>query len=123
MMTFDMKSAARKQSESVDAQLLAAITRAQSQFVQSRDAHNVFDGMLEALLNLTDSEYGFIGEVFYDEKGSPYLKTHAITNISWNEETRRLYEGNVASGLEFRNMDTLFGTVITSGGVSSRTRV
>ena len=102
---------------SIESQLLAAITRAQSQFVLSRDAHTVFDGMLEALLALTDSEYGFIGEVFHETDGNPYLKTHAITNIAWNDETQRLYDENVEQGLEFRNMDTLFGSVIMTGGV------
>ena len=106
-----------RKSQSVEEQLLAAITRAQSQFVLSRDARVVFDGMLDALLNLTDSEYGFVGEIFYEDDGTPFLKTHAITNIAWNEETQRLYEENIEQGLEFRNMDTLFGYVITSGSV------
>lgn len=102
---------------SIESLLLTAITRAQSQFVLSRDARTVFDGMLEALLHLTDSEYGFIGEVFYEEDGTPFLKTHAITNIAWNEETQRLYDENIEQGLEFRNMSTLFGNVITTGSV------
>ncbi len=106
-----------REEASIESLLLHAITRAQSQFVLSRDARTVFDGMLEALLRLTDSEYGFIGEVFHEEDGSPFLKTHAITNIAWNEETQRLYDENVEQGLEFRNMSTLFGSVITSGNV------
>jgi diguanylate cyclase (GGDEF)-like protein/PAS domain S-box-containing protein len=106
-----------KTKPSIESLLLTAITRAQSQFVLSRDARMVFDGMLEALLNLTDSEYGFIGEVFQEDDGSPYLKTHAITNIAWNEETQRLYDENIEQGLEFRNMNTLFGSVITTGSV------
>jgi len=107
----------RKQGPSTESQLLSAITRAQTQFVQSQDARIVFDGMLEALLTLTDSEYGFIGEVFNDADGSPFLRTHAITNIAWNAETQRFYDDNVEKGLEFRNMNTLFGHVITSGTV------
>ncbi len=107
----------KKEKQSIEGQLLGAITRAQSQFVQSRDARVVFDGMLDALLTLTDSEYGFIGEVFYEEDGTPFLKTHAITNIAWNEETQRLYDENAEQGLEFRNMDTLFGNVIVTGEV------
>ncbi len=95
--------------------LLAAITRAQTQHVQSRDSRLVFDGMLEALLELTESEYGFIGEVLHNEDGSQYLKTHAITNIAWNDETQRLYDENVEKGLEFRNMNTLFGSVMVTG--------
>lgn len=109
------KSATR--TASVESQLLSAITRAQSQFVLSRDAGTVFDSMLEALLVLTDSEYGFIGETFYEDDGTPFLKTHAITNIAWDEETRRFYDENVEQGLEFRNLKTLFGKVMTSGDV------
>ncbi|MEM1436441.1 MAG: diguanylate cyclase, partial [Pseudomonadota bacterium] len=74
-----------------------------------------FNGMLESLLQLTESKYGFIGEVFQDPDGSPFLKTHAITNIAWNEETRRFYDESVESGMEFRNMNTLFGSVMTTG--------
>lgn len=104
-------------AESVESQLLSAITRAQSQFVMSREPRMVFDGMLNALLSLTDSEYGFIGEVFHEDDGTPFLKTHAITNIAWNDETRSLYEENVEQGLEFRNLDSLFGSVITTASV------
>lgn len=100
---------------SIESMLLAAITRAQSQCVQSHDTHTVFEGMLASLLQLSLSEYGFIGEVLYEVDGSPYLKTHAISNIAWNEETRRLYDENVEQGLEFRNLDTLFGSVIKTG--------
>ena len=92
----------RQPGPSTESLLLSAITRAQSQFVQSPDARVVFDGMLEGLLTLTESEYGFIGEVFSDEDGSPFLRTHAITNIAWNEETKRFYDDNVEKGLEFR---------------------
>ncbi len=99
---------------SIEVQLLDAVTRAQSQFVSTNDTNAVFDGMLTALLSLTDSEYGFIGEVFHEDDGSPYLKTHAITNIAWDDETRALYEENAEQGLEFRNMQSLFGSVMTS---------
>ena len=114
-----MKNALKKgqAAPSIESLLLNAITRAQSQFVLSQNARTVFDGMLEALLRLTDSEYGFIGEVFHDEDGSPYLKSHAITNIAWNEQTQQLYDENVEQGLEFRNLNTLFGSVMTSGTV------
>ncbi len=95
-------------------QLLKAITRAQSEFITELDVRALFDGLLENLLAITESEYGFIGEVFFDPEGSPYLKTHAITNIAWNDETRRFYEENAPSGLEFRNLDTLFGAVLTT---------
>lgn len=74
----------------------------------------VFDSALEDLLDVTESEYGFIGEILHRDE-LPYLKTHAITNIAWNHETRKFYRENVASGLEFTNLNTLFGVTIRSG--------
>ena len=71
--------------------------------------------MLATLLHVTQSAYGFVGEICHDDGGKPYLKAHAVTNIAWNEETQRLYAENAAQGLEFRNLDTLFGAAITSG--------
>lgn len=64
---------------------------------------------------MTESEYGFIGEVLYGDAKKPYLKTHAITNIAWNKETRKFYEENAPQGMEFYNLKTLFGKVMTSG--------
>ena len=74
----------------------------------------VFDSALTDLLDVTQSEYGFIGEIKHRDE-LPYLQTHAITNIAWNHETRRFYRENVAKGLEFTNLDTLFGVTIRSG--------
>jgi PAS domain S-box-containing protein len=74
----------------------------------------VFERFLDLLLSLTESEYGFIGEVLHTAEGQPYLKTFAITNIAWDEDTRRFYDENVQEGMEFRNLKTLFGAVLTT---------
>ncbi|MCB9743536.1 MAG: GAF domain-containing sensor histidine kinase [Alphaproteobacteria bacterium] len=101
------------QGEKLDREhLLEAVSAAQGFFISHRDIGEIFDQLLVQLLGLTDSEYGYIGEVLRDEAGRPYLKTHAISNIAWNEETRRFYEENAPNGLEFRNLDTLFGQVM-----------
>jgi diguanylate cyclase (GGDEF)-like protein/PAS domain S-box-containing protein len=97
--------------------LLEAISQAQSQFITGSEHRATFDSLLKILLDYSCSEYGFIGEVFHDAGGAPYLKTHAITNIAWNEETRALYETHVSQGLEFRNPNTLFGAVMVTGQV------
>jgi GAF domain len=60
---------------------------------------------------LTGSEYGFIGEVKV-ENDKKYLQTHAITNIAWSEATQIFYAQNVLAGLNFYNLDSLFGHVI-----------
>ena len=95
--------------------LLAALSRVQSLFIAEEDPHALFAELLQALLTVTGSDDGFVGEVAHDADGLPYLKTHAVTDLSWNEATQRLYEQTAAGGMEFRNLDTLFGAVLRTG--------
>ncbi len=92
--------------------LLEAIRKIESTFISTKNATRTFDEVLAQLLSISESEYGFIGEVLSLD-GKPYLKTHAITNISWNEETRALYDRH-APNMEFFNLKTLFGKVLTT---------
>jgi len=94
--------------------LLQIITEAQLRFLNSRKDIDEFDQLLKDLLRITDSSYGFIGEIRHSEDGAPYLQTYAISDISWNEETRAFYEQNAPNAFEFRNLQTLFGEVIRS---------
>ncbi|MFC1746192.1 PAS domain S-box protein [Candidatus Riflebacteria bacterium] len=88
--------------------------RMQTHFIHDMDASVLFDRMLGDILDITESEYGFIGAVHHTADGAPYLKTWAITNIAWNDETRKFYEENATKGLEFFNLKTLFGKCLTS---------
>ena len=95
--------------------LLTAISRTESQFIAGIDPRTFFDGLLNDLVTLTKSEYGFIGEVIYPENGDPYIKTYAITNIAWNDEMRAFFDREAPKGLEFRKLKSLWGAVITTG--------
>jgi PAS domain S-box-containing protein len=91
------------------------ISQLRAQYIEnSLDRRKFFNFLLDKLLILTDSEYGFIGEILEDENGK-FLKTYSITDISWNEETRNFYQENAPKGLVFRNLNTLFGEVIKTG--------
>jgi PAS domain S-box-containing protein len=85
-----------KESESKLARasdLLRAVGRLQSSYISRGkiDAKETFEDLLQLLLKFTGSEFGFVAEVLRDELGQPYLKTHAITNISWNEEMKAFH--------------------------------
>lgn len=109
--------------------LLQGISLAQSRFINNDvEPKLLFNGLLDNLLAITNSEYGFIGEIFYTEagkpyaqeaymkiQGQPYLKTHAITNIAWNKETEEFYAENAPQGMKFDNLQTLFGVVMVTG--------
>ncbi|MET1256409.1 PAS domain S-box protein [Aliikangiella maris] len=102
----------QKESLKQNQQLTNAIATAQSEFITKTSRRSAFESLLENLLDLTHSEYGFIGEVLYDTVNSPYLKTYAITNIAWNDEYKAMYEEGIEEGLEFTNLDSLFGHVM-----------
>ena len=105
----------RRQSEElfrVNNKVMRAVNHALGNIInEGTSTREVFNTALEDLLDVSDSEYGFIGEIL-QRGGVPYLKTHAITNIAWNHETRRFYNENVRNGLEFTNLDSLFGVTI-----------
>jgi two-component system cell cycle sensor histidine kinase/response regulator CckA len=94
--------------------ILRAITDAQLAYIASSDAGAVFDRLLAVLLEITDSEYGFIGEVVR-RHGRPLLRVYAITDLSWDEESRRRVQIAGKDGLEFDNLATLFGAALVSG--------
>ena len=109
----------RKQAEAkleMRRRQIETINSAQTRFISGGDPIKFFKGILPDILALTESEYGFIGGAVSDPSDELYLKVYALTNMAWDEETRALYEENAAHGLEFRNLNNLFGHVILSGG-------
>lgn len=97
--------------------MLRAVNDSLTQFVQDRKSRNPFEILLDNMLQVSNSEFGFLGEVHYDGSGSPLLKTYAITNIAWSDETRTFYDTYVEEGLEFTKLKSLFGAVLTSGEI------
>ncbi|HEY9163046.1 MAG TPA: PAS-domain containing protein, partial [Magnetovibrio sp.] len=95
--------------------VLDAVSQVQSLFIADRHPAAIFDETLDTILQLTRSEYGFIGEVLTDEQGARYLKTFAVTDISWDADTKALYDQNAPTGMEFRNHKSLFGEVLSTG--------
>jgi GAF domain-containing protein len=92
--------------------LLSTLIKVHSKRLKNEPPQEVFSFLLENLLLLTNSEYGFIGDVVRKEGSKPYLKTWAITDIAWSKETKKLYDESYEKGLEFKNLDNLFGFVI-----------
>ncbi|MCF8059275.1 MAG: response regulator [Bacteriovoracaceae bacterium] len=85
----------------------------ESYFKNLENPQVIFNCILDELIKITGSEYGFIGDIKRDSSGL-FLRTYAITDISWNDETRQFYEKYKLEGIEFRNLKTLFGEVMLS---------
>ncbi|HYH99922.1 GAF domain-containing protein, partial [Hyalangium sp.] len=95
--------------------LMDALTQVHVDLVTQGDHRALFGRLLTLMLQETQSEYGFIAEILRSPEGQPYLRSYALTNIAWTDELRAIYATSASQGLEFRNMDTLFGAVVTSG--------
>jgi len=98
-------------------ELLETIRDLQADFIARSDPERAFERTLAAVLAVSQSEYGFIGEVRRRPGGEPFLVMHAITDISWSPETRALYDRRKAAGMEFSKLDSLYGAVLTSSEV------
>jgi PAS domain S-box-containing protein len=90
----------------------AVVTRLQSHYIRGAPPRQVFDTLLPEILSLTGSAFGFIAEVWRDAQGAPYLKVFNLTDIAWDEATRRHVEQRRDSGLEFRNLHSLLGEAV-----------
>ncbi len=83
-MARDMTSDARSR------QLLEAISDVQSIYIGGEEsAYASFNRLLAILLDITESGYGFVGEVVGEGDGvNPWLRTWAMTDISWDAQSR-----------------------------------
>ncbi len=71
--------------------------------------------LLDALRELTQSDYGLIGEVITNEAEQPALKIHAITDLSWSPESRELMEQLRAGNMTLSTPESLLGEVFARG--------
>ncbi len=92
--------------------LVALMSDAQHVFLKESDLQAACSGIFDAVLELAESEFGFIGEKIDLGDGTPGLKIQAITDISWDDDSRTLYQNYLNDGLVFDNLDNLFGRVI-----------
>ncbi len=110
--------AGRKRAEEElrrSARLFDSIRKAQSLYIRHGDREQIFATLLETLISLTDSEYGFIDEVRRDDDGTPYKVSLALSNVAWDEGSKRLYDQLVARNREFRNLNNLAGAPVLTG--------
>jgi PAS domain S-box-containing protein len=95
--------------------LLELQRQALQQFIATQDLTTTSARLLDGMLTLTNSADGFIGEVLYEADGTPYLKTHAMSNLDRNETPERRQASAQIASMEFRNPHSLIGAVLITG--------
>ena len=89
-------------------QLLSAITRAQQRFIGASSVKKVFDKLLQDILKVTGSQYGYICEVDtqrIDDKGHAYFNVISASEIG---NPKSLME----QGLSLKDFNRLITTII-----------
>ncbi|MEY3759433.1 MAG: hypothetical protein RIR39_924 [Pseudomonadota bacterium] len=98
--------------------IMSCVNRLQALYIKSKPADEVFNTLLTDILELTESQFGFIQELKYNETGAQYLQALAMTNITWDDASRHFWEDNYSSGLKFYATDSLyFASIITKAPV------
>lgn len=95
--------------------LLDLLRNGLGRYIRNNNINEAADYMLEGLLELTESQYGIIGEVSYDESNKAYIKVHAISNMAWDQKAMDFYSRHYKEGMEFRRLDNLIGYGLKSG--------
>lgn len=86
------------------------------------DYHSLLSGntlwtfLKDALCRLTGSDYALIGEVVELDR-LPALKLHALTDLSWNEQSRQLMRRLVSGDMTLTNPKSMLGQVFAGGHV------
>ena len=97
--------------------VLAVQAELQELFIRNGADRAWWDAALRKVIGLTGSAFGFLGRIEHDPDGTPFLHSLAITDIAWNEWSRQVFDDFAADGLEFRNLQSLFGVTVATGEV------
>lgn len=98
-------------------ELLDTIDSLQSLFIGEDNDQALFDNMLLNVLKLTGSQYGFVDSLEIKDDGKPFLKTLAMSNIAWDDESRAYYDKMAPGGLRFFDFHSLFGPAVKKGEI------
>ncbi len=94
--------------------LLDSLHHSTTRFVMNGFNRETMNEMLDTVLDATNSEYGFIGEVFYDEKNEPCIRPHAINNVGWDDATREHHSIRMGENPEFLSLSSGLKSVLSS---------
>ncbi|WP_374266513.1 GAF domain-containing protein [Zoogloea sp.] len=105
-----------REREQAQHRLLQVLHRGMTDFAALMSSDQLWSFLKDALCDLTGSDYALIGEVVPVE-GKPGLKIHAITDLSWNDDSRRLMERLRSGDMMLTNPDSMLGRVFAGGEV------
>lgn len=97
------------------ASLLNMLHDSLTAFVLEGQFRGTLDAMLTSLLELTDSEFGYLAEVLYDDGAKPYLRIQAISDIYGDDRSLEMFRRADNDDCECRELNNLLGACIREG--------
>lgn len=102
--------------EEQERSLLKVLHRGLTDYHALLSGNTLWSFLKDALCSLTGSDYALIGEVEHRNR-QPVLKIHAITDLSWSDESRHLMQQLVSGDMVLSNQTSLLGRVFAGGEV------
>ncbi len=88
-------------------ELLNSVREAQSLYIEHGDPQAVFNALLQIIVKLTGSEFGYLDEVLHDSDGAIFKQNLALSNIAWDSESKALDKQPDARDLELHDVNNL----------------
>ena len=95
-------------------QLLSVLHRGLTDYQALMSGNSLWPFFKDALRELTNSDYALIGEVLQVE-GQAALKVHAITDLTWDDASRRLLTQLRSGEVLMDNPGSMLGRVFAAG--------
>jgi PAS domain S-box-containing protein len=93
-------------------QIIETVSKIEKNFIKSINNKKLYNEALNGLLNISESKFGFIGEVFYDDNAQPYIKGNSVSAFLLSiEKNKHPREGSYSS-VEFQIIDSLFDQLL-----------
>ena len=96
--------------------ILDVLLEAERDYIESGTPDKSFTIILNGLIKITKSKFGYLAEVKSAEHEKTvtnpdglYLFCHSITDISWDKESKDMYEAHRGKGFTFDNERSIFG--------------
>jgi len=97
--------------------LHSAIVAIQRRFIAEPEPQQAFERAMKLLAKLSQSEFGFIGEVLPAGAGKFHLKVNATSGVATDEIYRAFGARHASDGVELHRLGNLFGDVIRTAKV------
>eukprot|EP01118_Nematostelium_gracile_P020472 TRINITY_DN9934_c0_g3_i1.p1 TRINITY_DN9934_c0_g3~~TRINITY_DN9934_c0_g3_i1.p1 ORF type:complete len:872 (-),score=180.56 TRINITY_DN9934_c0_g3_i1:23-2638(-) len=91
--------------------LTNSLNMAQREWQDGKPRFECFMKVLNTMLDLTESEYGFFGDLQIVD-GRAYCGAWACTNVSWDKFTREWHQEGLTFGHKLQKMETIYGPIL-----------